>query len=575
MVVKEGSFRVSPATRVVASGPARRQALQLIDFLAPAMGFRLKHVDGPPPREGVLALTLDEKLKTGLGTEGYSLNVTSQRIDIRAAEPAGLYYGVQTLRQLLPPQVFSRKTIEGLAWIVPGVSITDYPRFQWRGLLIDPARHFIPVADVKRYLDAMALHKFNRLQMHLSDNEGWRIEIKKYPALTEIGSRMDWNLRYRDGTGPRCFGFYTQNDIRELVRYAAERHITIVPEIEMPYHAGSAIVAYPRHGVNTGHLAEQPPEKRWGSPRQSRPPSGLLGPRPETVYFMQDILAEVIDLFPGRFIHIGGDEASIKVWTDDPEMQAVMKKLGCKDAHALHSWFIVQMDTFLTRQGRRMVGWDEILQGGLAPGATVMSWRGVDGGIAAAKAGHDVVMAPTSHTYFDYRQHPGELGLGSQVTTVEDVYSFEPVPEALDAEQARHVLGGQGQLWGELIADPQRRDFMTWPRACALIEALWSPREGRNLDLFLARLTNHLERLKAAGVGYRPLNPEPISPSVSRARHQHRSRHHRDRRQHLVDEEAREILGHRSSEWRVTRTSGSCGQQPVSSQLRALDQNCS
>ncbi len=504
MKMHEGSFQISSKTSVFANGKAVTEAKKLISALAPAMGFRLKVVQGDPS-DGAIVLALDAALRAKLGLEGYTLNVSRQRATIHAAGSAGLFYGVQTLRQLLPPQVFGGKRVEGVAWTMPCVEIVDFPRFVWRGLLIDPARHFIPVKDFKHYLDAMALHKFNRLQVHFTDNEGWRIEIKKYPKLTQLGSQMDWTLRYREGKGPRCFGFYSQDDIRELIRYAAQRHITIVPEIEMPYHAGAAIVAYPEHGVATQHLAELSPEERWGGKHSWRPKSGLLGARPATVAFMQDILAEVIELFPSKYIHIGGDEANIKVWTDDPEMQSVMKQLGCKDAHALHSWFVKQMDSFLASRGRRMVGWDEILQGGLAPGATVMSWRGIEGGVAAAKAGHDVVMAPTSHTYFDYRQAPKELGLGQAVRTLEVVYRFEPIPASLDAEQSRHVLGGQGQLWGELIADPQRRDFMTWPRACALIETLWSPSGGRNVERFRLRLDTHLQRLEAAGIGYRPL----------------------------------------------------------------------
>jgi len=500
----EGVFRITSTTPVYAAGEAEVEAKKLIDTLTPAMGFRLKRIEGDPPDAGAIVLALDETLRTRFGGEGYALSVTPKRIDLRAAESAGLFYGIQTLRQLLPVPVFSSKRVEGVEWTVRCLTITDYPRFQWRGLLIDPARHFIPVADVKHFIDAMALHKFNRLQMHLTDNEGWRIEIKKYPKLTLLGSKMDWNLRHRGGKGPRRFGFYTQDDIRELVRYAAERHVTIVPEVEMPYHAGAAIVAYPEHGVNTKPLAELPPDKRWG------PSKGLLGARPETVSFMQDILIEVIGLFPSRFIHIGGDEANLRLWADDPEMQAMMKKLGCKNAHELHSWFIKQMDAYLAKNGRRMGGWDEILPGGLALGATVMSWRGTGGGITAANAGHDVVMTPTSHTYFDYRQHADELGLGRAVLTLEQVYSFEPIPASLDAEQAKHVLGGQGQLWGELIADPKRRDFMTWPRACALVETLWSPRVSRNVDLFLLRLDTHLERLKAAGIDYRPLDRKPM-----------------------------------------------------------------
>ncbi len=232
----------------------------------------------------------------------------------------------------------------------------------------------------------------------------------------------------------------------------------------------------------------------------------MIGPRPETVTFLQEVLSEVMQLFPSRFIHIGGDEANTKVWENDPEMQRLMQELGCQDAHQLHSWFIRQMDAFLTRADRRMIGWDEILQGGLAPGATVMSWRGTGGGIAAAQSGHAVVMAPTSHTYFDYRQHADELGLGRAVLTLEQVYGFEPVPESLTPDQAQHILGGQGQLWGELIADRQRRDFMAWPRGCALSEVLWTPAEQRELSGFLTRVAEHIRRLDAAQIGYRPLD---------------------------------------------------------------------
>lgn len=486
-----GVFRITPETPVKSDGQARAEAAKLVDLLTPTLGFRLKLTNGAT-REGAVDLELNPALKVELGSEGYSLKVAPNGITLLAVEPAGLFYGIQTLRQLLS---------DGQ---VPCVTITDSPRFGWRGLLIDPARHFIPVEDVKHVVDAMALHKFNRLQIHLTDNEGWRIEIKKYPKLTELGSQMDWTCARDRSDTPGHTGFYTQEDIRELVRYAAERHITIVPEIEMPYHAGSAIVAYPEHGVNTSPLADQPPAERWKKTR------GLLGPRPGTVAFMQDILTEVMDLFPSRHIHIGGDEAKLQLWAEDPEMQAQMKRLGCEDAHALHSWFIKQMDAFLTRHGRRMVGWDEILQGGLAPGATVMSWRGTAGGIAAAKAGHDVVMAPTSHTYFDYRQAPDELGLGKSVIDLRKVYQFEPVPPELNREEAGRVLGGQAQLWGELISDADRRDFMTWPRACVLAEKLWSQKADRSFRSFLVRLVEHRERLDRAGIRYRPLDPELI-----------------------------------------------------------------
>ena len=493
---EDGSFLIASSTRVVAAGQAGAEAVKLIDLLAPAMGFRLKQADSAARRDGDIALSLDRTLRDRLGAEGYLLEVTRKRLDVRAAGSAGLFYGIQTLRQLLPREVFSPKRVEGVPWAVPCVTITDRPRFGWRGLLIDPARHFIPVEDFKRFIEIMALHKFNRLQVHLTDHEGWRLEIRKYPKLTEIGSKMDRSRR-KTKDGQYVGGFYTQDDVRRLVRYAADRHVTIVPEIEMPYHTGAAIVAYPELGINTGHLANLPPEQRWNKTK------GLIAPRPATVAFLQDVLSEVIELFPSKHIHIGGDEANIGHWAGDPEMQAQMKRLKLKDAHELHSWFIKQMDAFLTKNGRRLVGWDEILQGGLAPGATVMSWRGTAGGIAAAKAGHDVVMAPTSHTYFDYRQAPKETGLTRNVINLEKVYSFEPIPAELSAEQAKHVLGGQGQLWGERIPDRNRREYMAYPRACALIETLWTPKDQRDYKTFVTRLRHHVQRLDAAGVNYR------------------------------------------------------------------------
>jgi len=509
VVPRAGTFRFTPSTRIVAPGPARAEAAKLVDLLAPAMGGRLELVEAAPAAASVVHLQLEPALKGRLGAEGYQLDVAPDRIHLVAAEPAGLFYGIQTLRQLLPPAIFSRRNVQGVPWTVPCVRITDYPRFGWRGLLIDPARHFIPKGDVFRFIDAMALHKFNRLQIHLTDNEGWRIEIRRYPKLTEVGSKMDWTLRRGGGKGPRRTGFYTQDDIREIVRYAADRHITIVPEIEMPAHTGAAIVAYPRLSLTPEPIGGLSPEKRWYKVR------GVVAPRPETVAFMQEVLAEVVGLFPGRHIHIGGDEANTNHWKASDEMQAQMRRLNLKDVHELHSWFIKQMDGYLAGRGRRMIGWDEILQGGLAPGATVMSWRGVAGGITAARAGHDTIMAPTSHTYFDYYQGPRDSeprAIGGFVP-LEKVYGFEPVPTELTAESAAHVLGAQAQLWGEFIPDHRHREYMAFPRACALIETCWSPPENRDYDRFLVRLKHHLARLKAAGIHYRPLVGNPVRPT--------------------------------------------------------------
>ena len=510
--VRDGLFRLTAETLVVARAEAKGEAAKLIDYLAPAMGYRPNLVGDSLRVENIIRLEIESSPKEHFGEEGYQLEVTIRSIIIRAAKPAGLFYGIQTLRQLLPPAIFNKQRVEGIEWNVPCVHIIDYPRFKWRGLLIDPARHFIPKQDVIHFIDTMALHKFNRLQIHLTDDQGWRIEIKKYPQLTEIGAWMDFTTMRSGGTregsgGQHPGGFYTQDDIRQLVRYSAERYVTIVPEIEMPAHTGAAIVSYPDNGLYPHKLNNLPPDKRWTASE------GILAPRPQTVAFMQDVLMEVMGLFPSRYIHIGGDEANTDHWKRSDEMQALILRLGLKDETELHSWFIKQMDAFLTHHGRLLVGWDEILQGGLAPGAVVMSWRGEAGGITAAKAGHDVIMAPTSHTYFDYYQGPAKTepsAIGGQIP-LEKVYHYDPIPAVLNTEQAKHVLGGQGQLWGEYIANQRHREYMAYPRAAALSEVLWSPRENRNFELFLVRLIKHLERLDAMDVNYRPLDREPMN----------------------------------------------------------------
>jgi hexosaminidase len=487
---------------VVAQGPAAAEASKLIEALSPALGYRLRLVANSSVK-GSMQLKVEPSLREQLGEEGYELEATTDTVAIRAGAPAGLFYGIQTLRQLLPPAVFSKQKVDGVQWSVPCVQIKDYPRFKWRGLLIDPARHFIPVPDVEQFIDTMALHKLNRLQIHLTDDQGWRIEIKKYPQLVQTGAWMDFTTIIQGGKaeGGRPGGFYTQEDIRHLVRYAAERYVTLVPEIEMPAHTGAAIVSYPQIGLYPQKLNDLSVQKRWTAHE------GVLAPRPQTVAFMQDVLTEVMDLFPSKYIHIGGDEANIDHWKKCEEMQGLIRELKLKDEAELHSWFIRQMDVFLTTHGRKLIGWDEILQGGLAPGAVVMSWRGEAGGITAAQAGHDVVMAPTSHTYFDYYQGPSNTepkAIGGDLR-LEKVYQYEPIPAALNADQAKHVLGGQAQLWGEYISNQKHRMYMTYPRAAALAEVLWSPRESRNWDQFVTRLSGHLERLKALEVNYRPL----------------------------------------------------------------------
>jgi len=452
-----------------------------------------------PNRAGApIRLKIDPTLKT-LGDEGYRLSVKASEVNITAARPAGVFYGIQTLRQMIHKDFPD----------IPCVEIEDQPRFSWRGIHLDVARNFQPKPFILKYLDQLAFHKFNVFHWHLTDDQGWRIEIKKYPKLTEIGSkRKDTMTRFDppEYTGVPSEGFYTQDDIREIVEYAKARFIRVVPEIEMPGHAQAAIAAYPALG-NSGNPVEV--AVQYGVLNE------IFNVDDSTIRFLQDVLAEVITLFPGQFIHVGGDEVPKEAWKNSPRAQALMRQRGLKNEAELQSWFIRQMDRWLDRHGRRLIGWDEILEGGLAPGATVMSWRGMDGGIAAAKAGHDVVMAPTSYTYFDYYQSRDRatepIGIGGYLP-LRTVYAFEPIPPELTATEARRILGGQGQIWTEYIRAPEHVEYMTWPRGCALAEVLWSPSDARDYPDFRARLGVHLQRLKAMKINFREPGPEESTP---------------------------------------------------------------
>ena len=503
---KSGSFTLTGSTVITTDAASRALGFMLADYLFPATGFRLVvRSSAPPPGVPVISLRLDSTLRT-LGDEGYRLDVSRSRVTIRAARPAGAFYAIQTLRQLFPPAILREAKVAGTAWTIPAVSIEDYPRFSWRGMHLDVGRHFMPKRFVKKYIDLLALHKMNRFHWHLTEDQGWRIEIKQYPRLTTVGA---WRRETivgrpdrRDSTtwrfdGQAHGGFYTQDDIREIVAYAQARFITIVPEIEMPGHSQAAIAAYPELGNKGDTLS---PWTRWGVDEN------ILNPGEQTIRFYQNVLTEVMGLFPGHWIHIGGDEAPKAQWKASPLAQERIHELGLKDEDELQSWFTRRMDEFLTAHGRSLIGWDEILQGGLAPNATVMSWRGIEGGIAAARAGHDVVMAPGSHTYFDHYQSTDTtrepLAIGGFLP-LDTVYAFEPVPAELTADEARHVLGAQGQVWTEYIPDPKRVEYMAFPRACALAEVLWTPREERDYADFTRRLATHLARLAVLDVNYR------------------------------------------------------------------------
>lgn len=444
-----------------------------------------------------IKLKLDSSLSR-LGNEGYRLEVEEDGISIKALKPAGVFYGMQTLLQLFPTSLFRG---EAGAISAPNCIIEDYPRFAWRGGHLDVCRHFMPVEAVKKFIDLLALHKMNTFHWHLSDDQGWRIEIKKYPKLTEVGSkRKDTMLVYSPAqySGRPHEGFYSQEQVREIVKYAADRYITIVPEIEMPGHATAAIAAYPELGNNPDRQLEV--STKWGVIET------VLNVEDSTIRFMQDVLAEVMDLFPGQFIHIGGDECPKTEWKNSPRVQARMKELGLKDEHAMQSWFIQQMDHFLVSKGRRLIGWSEILEGGLAKNAGLMVWLGDEGALEAVGSGHDVVMAQTTHTYLDYYQvqdrtkEPHAIG---GFLPLEKVYSYEPILPKMTREQAKNVLGCQFQIWTEYIPDFARVEYMAFPRACALAEVAWSPRSERDYPSFTSRLGTHLERLSGIGVNYR------------------------------------------------------------------------
>ena len=508
---RSGPFVLTTGTVIVTDRATRDIGYQLTDWLAPATGYHLpvRSAGGSAP---TISLRLDPSL-TPLGDEGYQLSVTARQITIRARRPAGAFYAVETLRQLLPRDVFRAAPAVGVTWSVPGVQIEDTPRFPWRGAHLDVARHFMPKEFVKKYIDLIALYKLNRFHMHLTDDQGWRIEIKQYPLLTSVGGWRRQTLVGRQNNDStkwiydarRHGGFYTQDDIREVVAYANARFVTVVPEIEMPGHAQAAIAAYPWLG-NTGQQLEV--LQHWGVNAH------ILNPSDSAIHFMQDVLTEVLALFPSHYIHIGGDEAIKNEWQTSPVAQARIRQLGLHNENELQSWLTAQMSQWLAARGRALVGWDEILEGGmegLAPNAVVMSWRGIEGGIAAAQAGHDVVMTPTSNTYFDYYQSADTLAEPLAIggfLPLDSVYVYEPIPPALDSVQARHVLGTQGQIWTEYDTTPKDVEYQVFPRLVALAEVAWTPRDQKNIADFRTRLERHLERLGVLDVHYRPLTTQ-------------------------------------------------------------------
>ena len=428
--------------------------------------------------KNVIELKWNGKIKNDLGEEGYKLDVEKQGIRLFANTTEGLFRGTQSLWQLMPPSFHANKANTNTIWTVPVVAITDKPRFAWRGMLLDCSRHFMTKDFVKRYIDLLAFYKMNTLHWHITEDQGWRLEIKKYPKLTEIGA---WRTE-KDGT--RYGGYYTQEDVKEIVAYAESRFITVVPEIELPGHSQAALAAYPEISCTGGPFEV---ETEWGVFKEI-----YCAGNEQTFTFLEDVLSEVVELFPSEYVHIGGDEAPKYRWEHCPKCQKRIKTEGLHDEHELQSYFISRVAQFLATKNRKIIGWDEILEGGLPKGATVQSWRGMDGAIQAAKQGHYAIVSPTSHAYFDY---------DVKAIDVQKVYSFEPVPKSLNVQETQYIMGGECNMWTER-APQDKVDSKVFPRILAMSEVLWTEKNIRDFDIFYKNMQLHYEILDNLGVTY-------------------------------------------------------------------------
>lgn len=502
-VVAEGVFDLTKGTPVnlLTDDAEAHYAVNLFnELVSPSLGKALKPVRTEVAADGAVNIELDP----ALGPEAYTLSITPARMTVTAGSAAGAFYAFQTLRQLLPDAALRGEQAGVIE--LPAVSITDEPFFAYRGTLLDVGRHFFTAQEVKDYLDLMAIHKINRLQWHLTDDQGWRIEIKQYPKLTEIGSvrastqnnQAEFLKLPVTMDGVPSGGFYTQDEIRDVVQYAAERFITVIPEIEMPGHATAALASYPELGcLGEGYEVSGV----WGVHKEV-----FCAGKESTFEFLENVLAEVIGLFPSTYIHLGGDECPKERWEACPLCQARMKEEGLKDEFELQSYFMRRMEKFAQSHGRQIIGWDEILEGGLSPTATVLSWRGSKGGIEAAKQGNNAIMCPQEYCYFDYYQtedwqNEPYIGWGSCIP-VEKAYRLDPL-EGLDADEQKFILGPQANLWGEYIAQVPHLQYMTLPRLAALAEVGWTY-GPKDWDDFKARVTAFKRLYDAKGYVYAP-----------------------------------------------------------------------
>jgi hexosaminidase len=495
--INSGQFEIHPNTAIVLTtdNSEMRDAVAIFNnLLNRAAGYRLP-VTTSPVSENALICRLNPSVSN---KEGYKLSVRKNLISLEAQTPQGIFYGMQTLRQLLPYQI-ERSYVSNVAWTIPCLDIEDAPRFVYRGLMLDAGRHFQPKEFVMKFIDMLAYHKMNTFHWHLTEDQGWRIEIKQYPKLTEIGAYRNRTLdgRYtspdkRKWNNTRHGGFYTQDDVKEVLAYAQKRFITVIPEIELPGHATAALASYPELSCTGGPFEV---EGLWGVFND------IYCPKEKTFQFLENVLSEVANLFPSPYIHIGGDEAPKVRWQNCAHCQALIKKESLKDEHELQSYFIKRIEKFLASKGKSIIGWDEILEGGLAPNATVMSWRGDAGGIEAAKQHHDVIMAPNSHAYLDYYQADPQtqpLAIGGFLPLWK-VYSYNPTPSVLTPDEAKHILGFQGNLWTEYISTASQAEYMAFPRGAAIAEVGWSPDEKKDYPDFKARIVQQFKRYDGIG----------------------------------------------------------------------------
>ncbi len=500
--VLEGQFIVNSETKLIVDSEESFLAAEyLADQIAlysniKLISYKLDEIDRS---KNSIRLIIDQN-GSDLGEEGYKLDVEDESIIIKANNAKGLFWGIQTLTQLFPADFYSEQ-VRLTTLSIPNIRIKDTPRFKYRGMHLDVCRHMFPVEFIKKYIDLLAMYKFNTFHWHLTEDQGWRIEIKRYPKLAEIAAYRDSTLigHYRNKPhkwdGVRYGGYYTQEEVKEIVHYAAARNITIIPEIEMPGHSLAALAAYPELACTGGPFR---PATLWGVFED------VYCPKEETFDFLEGVLTEVMELFPGEYIHIGGDECPKTRWAACDACQQLMKKEGLETEEELQSYFIRRIEKFVNEHGRKLIGWDEILEGGLSPNATVMSWRGTEGGIAASQQGHDAVMTPGSHCYFDHYQADPEsqpLAIGG-LTTLKKVYHYEPVPEELTDDQAKHILGAQGNVWTEYIPTLEHVEYMILPRMAALAEVNWSRPEKKNWDNFQRRIKHHFKIYEALGLTY-------------------------------------------------------------------------